>query len=118
MTLRPAREIVSFGTPVGETDTPPIVSPSMSVRPVGTAPETAINVAASAQYNIELRASSQFSTSAFHIEIDGQNVTGTVNVPNTGDWNTFQWVGKTGVPLAAGQHVLKIVADQQYFNLN
>jgi len=77
-----------------------------------------INVAASAQYDIELRASSAFSTCAFHIEVDGQNVTGTVSVPNTGDWNTFQWVGKTGVPLAAGQHVLKIVADQQYFNLN
>jgi hypothetical protein len=77
-----------------------------------------INVAASAQYNIELRASSAFSTSTFHIEIDGQSVTGTVSVPNTGDWNIFQWVGKTGVSLAAGQHLLKIVADQQYFNLN
>src|SRR5437879_7884894 len=77
-----------------------------------------INVAASAQYDIGLRVSSALSTSAFHIEIDGQNVTGTVSVPNTGDWNTFQWVGKTGVPLGAGQHLLKIVADQQYFNLN
>src|SRR5205823_6324635 len=28
------------------------------------------------------------------------------------------WVGKRTVPLAAGQHVLKIVTDQQYFNLN
>src|SRR5712664_3847845 len=77
-----------------------------------------INVAASAQYDIELRVSSAFSTSAFHAEIDGQNVTGTVSVPNTGNWNTFQWVGKTGVSLAAGQHLLKVVADQQYFNLN
>src|SRR6266581_1558428 len=77
-----------------------------------------INVAASAQYDIGLRVSSALSTSAYHIEIDGQNVTGTVSVPNTGDWNTFQWVGKTGVPLAAGQHLLKIVADQEYFNLN
>ncbi len=77
-----------------------------------------VSVAASALYDIELRASSAFSTSAFHIEVDGKNVTGTVNVPNTGDWNIFQWVGKKGVSLAAGQHVLKIVADQQYFNLN
>jgi len=30
-----------------------------------------INVAATAQYNVELRASSRFSTSAFHIEVDG-----------------------------------------------
>ena len=58
------------------------------------------------------------STGAFHIEVDGQNVTGTVSVPNTGDWNTFQWVGKTDVSLTAGQHLLKIVVDQQYFDLN
>src|SRR5438552_1143873 len=77
-----------------------------------------VSVAASALYDIELRVSSAFSTSAFHIEIDGKNVTGTVNVPNTGDWNTFQWVGKKDVSLTAGQHVLKIVADQQYFDLN
>jgi chitodextrinase len=77
-----------------------------------------INVAASALYDIEIRASSQFSNSAFHVEIDGVNVTGTVTVPNTGEWNIFQWVGKKGVALAAGLHVLKIVADQQYFDLN
>src|SRR5437762_881494 len=77
-----------------------------------------INVAASAQYNIEIRASSEFANSAFHVEIDGQDVTGPIIVPNTGGWSVFQWVGKQGVPIATGKHVLKIFADQQYFNLN
>src|SRR5205823_1711328 len=77
-----------------------------------------INVAASALYGIEIRAASGFSNSAFHVEIDGVNVTGTVTVPNTGGWSAFQWVGKQGVTLAAGIHVLKIVSDQQYFDLN
>jgi hypothetical protein len=77
-----------------------------------------VNVAASAQYDIALRVTSGFSNSAFHIEIDGVNVTGSVLVPNTGGWSTFQWVTKLGVPLSAGKHVLKIVADQQYFDLN
>jgi hypothetical protein len=79
-----------------------------------------INVATSAQYDIELRASnSNWSPPPrFHIEIDGINVTGSVTVPNTGGWSNFQWVGKQGVPLTAGRHVLKIVADQQYFDLN
>src|SRR5207237_9055564 len=43
-----------------------------------------VNVITSAQYNILLRASSMFSNSAFHIEIDGINLTGSVLVPNTG----------------------------------
>src|SRR5947208_2256611 len=77
-----------------------------------------VNVASSAQYDIELRVSSAFPNSAFHIEIDGVNVTGSVFVPNTGGWSNFQWVGKQGVPLTAGRHVLKIVVDQQYFDLN
>ena len=79
-----------------------------------------VNVATSAQYDIELRASNGnwSPPPRFHIEIDGVNVTGSVTVPNTGSWNTFQWVGKLGVPLTAGRHVLKIVADQQYFNLD
>src|SRR5882672_5937597 len=77
-----------------------------------------IDVATSGQYDIDLRASSAFSTGAFHIEIDGRDLTGRVAVPNTGGWASFQWVGKKRVPLTAGRHVLKLVADQQYFNLN
>ena len=78
----------------------------------------AINVAASGNYDIELRASSMFASSAFHVEIDGTDVTGVITVPNTGGWSTFQWVGTRGVALTAGLHVLKIVANQQSFDLN
>ena len=77
-----------------------------------------VNVATAGQYDIELRASSMFANSAFHVEIDGVDVTGTVLVPNTGSWNTFQWIGKRDVTLAAGTHLLKVVSNQQYFNLN
>ncbi|OGG57073.1 MAG: hypothetical protein A3F84_04570 [Candidatus Handelsmanbacteria bacterium RIFCSPLOWO2_12_FULL_64_10] len=77
-----------------------------------------INVAATGLYDIELRASTTFTNSAFHVEIDGQDVTGSVVVPTTGSWSAFQWAGKMGVALTAGKHVLKIVSVQQYFNLN
>ena len=77
-----------------------------------------VNVGASAAYDIEIRASTTFTNSAFHVEIDGVNVTGSITVPSTGNWSVFQWIGKQGVTLPAGTHVLKIVADQQYFNLN
>lgn len=75
-------------------------------------------VAAAGSYDVAVRASSAFTGSALHVEIDGRDVTGPMSVPNTGSWSTFQWVGKSGVTLSAGRHVLKIVADQQYFNLN
>ena len=78
-----------------------------------------INVPANGNYDLALRTSSNFSSSKFHVEVDGVNVTGSVPVPYTGNWSTFQWVnGKTNLPLTAGNHVLKIVSDAQYFNLN
>jgi hypothetical protein len=77
-----------------------------------------INVTQSGTYRIEALVSSQFDTSRWHIEIDGVNVTGSILVPNTGSWWTFQWVGKSGVTLTAGQHALRVFAEQQYFNLD
>jgi hypothetical protein len=77
-----------------------------------------INVQSAANYDIELRVTSMFADSAFHVEIDQVDVTGRIGVPNTGSWSGFQWVGKKGIPLSAGRHVLKIVSDQQYFDFN
>jgi len=71
-------------------------------------------------YDIELRAATNpaFPSAAYHVEIDGVTASGTVVLPNTGGWNSFGFVGRVTIPLAAGQHVVKIVCDQQYFNLN
>ena len=77
-----------------------------------------INISAAGTYRIEALVSSELSTSRFHIEIDGVNTTGSVSVPNTGSWNTFNWIGKGGVNLTAGLHTLRIYAEQQYFNLD
>jgi hypothetical protein len=58
------------------------------------------------------------NTSRGHIEIDGVDVTGSILVPNTGSWWTFQWVGVSGVALTAGQHILRVRSEQQYFDLD
>jgi hypothetical protein len=80
--------------------------------------EYTIHVPAAGAYTIELHASSQFTTSRFRVEIDGTDVTGPVTVPSTGWWGTFAWVGTTGVSLTAGNHVLRVHAEEQYFNLD
>jgi hypothetical protein len=80
--------------------------------------EYTINVATSGVFTIELNASSEYANSQFHVEIDGATVGSAVLVPNTGSWGAFQWVPTSAVSLNAGQHVLRIVADQEYFNLD
>ena len=79
-----------------------------------------IGVPTSAEYDIDVRAATHpaFPNPAYHVEVDGTNVTGTVILPNTGGWDQYQWLGKTTVSLPAGTHLLKLVSEQAYFDLN
>ncbi len=79
-----------------------------------------VQVPSNGEYDMAIRASNNnwSPTPRFHIEIDGTSATGSVVVPNTASWDTFQWVTIPSVWLPAGVHVLKIVSDQQYFGLN
>lgn len=79
-----------------------------------------VSVATGGTFDLAVRASNHYSSQPyFHMEMDGVNVTGSIPVPKTGSWNTFQWVtGKIGVPISAGQHIVKVVSDTQYFDLD
>ena len=48
---------------------------------------------------------------AFHIEVDGIDKTGPLTIANTGGWQQWQTITKTGISLNAGAHVLRIVLD-------
>jgi predicted nucleic acid-binding Zn-ribbon protein len=82
--------------------------------------EYTVSIQAAGQYEIAVRASSNWAanTPRFHIEIDDRNVTGSVNAQLTGGWNTFEWNAKGGISLPAGVHVLKLVSDAQYFDVD
>ncbi|MES2734073.1 MAG: carbohydrate-binding protein [Bacteroidota bacterium] len=79
--------------------------------------EYSVNAATAGSYNINARVASVFNTGVFHLEWDGNNVSGPIAVPNTGDWQAWQSVTKA-VTLTAGQHILRIFADGGNFNLN
>src|SRR5207247_9257458 len=80
--------------------------------------EDTISVSQTSTYRLEALPSSEFEGSRWHMEIDGVDVTGPVTVPNTGSWRSFQWMGVGGVSLATGRHVLRLHAEQEYFNLD
>ena len=80
--------------------------------------EYAVDVGTAGTYTIRLKVSSEYTTSAFHVEVDGVNVSGSVLVPPTGSWKTFQLVSAGSVTLSAGHHVVRIFADQEYFNFD
>lgn len=70
-----------------------------------------VNVAAAGTYDIAFRVASAGTGGTFHLEVSGVNKTGTLSVPNTGGWQTWRNVTKTGVTLAAGQQVWRLVMD-------
>jgi hypothetical protein len=70
-----------------------------------------VNVAAAGSYTITLRVSSAGAGGRFHIESDGVDKTGALTVPNTGGWDTWQTITRTGVSLSAGPQVLRLVMD-------
>jgi len=48
----------------------------------------------------------------FHINVDGVNVTGTLQIPDTGAWTSWGDVFAYNIPItSAGTHVIRLVED-------
>ncbi|BDI28202.1 hypothetical protein CCAX7_002530 [Capsulimonas corticalis] len=76
-------------------------------------------VASAGAYTVSFRvASPTGQTGAFHLQdANGNNLSGPINVPNTGAWNAWQNVTAT-VTLPAGSQILEIVQDNSGWNLD
>ena len=68
-----------------------------------------VNVATAGTYALDLRVASAGSGGTVHLTVDGQDVTGLIALPDTGGWNTWRTVTRTGVALPAGPHVFRLV---------
>ena len=64
--------------------------------------EYTVNVAGAGNYAIATRVAGAGAGGQFRIWINGVDATGVLAVPNTGAWNAYQIVQKTGVALSAG----------------
>lgn len=55
------------------------------------------------------------ATGGFHLEVDGVNVTGTIETPNTGGWGSYNWTStpedKLTLNLTKGTHKIKYYFD-------
>ncbi|HXH07671.1 MAG TPA: carbohydrate-binding protein [Vicinamibacterales bacterium] len=69
-----------------------------------------INVTAAGRYRLVARVASPASGGTFHVEFNGQNKTGTMQVPATGGWQVYQDVAAE-VSLDAGVQVMRLVLD-------
>jgi len=71
-----------------------------------------VNVATSGTYVISFSVASQGVGGAFHVNFNGVNATGELQIPNTGFWQTWQTLS-TVVNLSAGQKVMQVCFDTE-----
>ena len=80
--------------------------------------EYTVDVANTGAYDLDLRLAKDGNDGMFHIEMDGEDITGPITVPNTGGWQVWETVTLDKINLTAGEHVMRIVFDSDYTNLN
>ena len=74
--------------------------------------EYTINVATAGTYTFDARVAMLGPGGAFSVTLDGGALT-SFAIPDTGGYQSYQTVSKTGVVLPAGQHVLRVTADTE-----
>ena len=77
-----------------------------------------VNVSATGTFHISARVASIYGGRSFHVLVDGNNVTGSIAVPKTGDWQTWTTVTSKSFSLSSGTHTLKFVDESDGFNVN
>lgn len=80
--------------------------------------EYTVDVAASGVYDFEFRVASTGTMGGFHLDFGGNDVTGTVAVPSTGDWQDYETVTVSNVTLSAGQQKMRFEVETAGFNIN
>jgi hypothetical protein len=73
--------------------------------------EYSVNVLTAGTYSLDFRVASAAAGGKWHVEMDGLDVTGQMLMSNTGGWQSWATVTKSGVSLSAGQHVMRLVMD-------
>ncbi len=76
-----------------------------------------VTVSKSGTYQVSFNVASSYDSGKFHLECDGVDKTGIVQVPNTSGFQNWEVVRKT-VALEAGRHLLKLVVDGDFFNID
>jgi hypothetical protein len=72
-----------------------------------------VEVRESGTYTIEMQVASNKKGGLFHLEFNGVDRTGPIDVPDTGGWKILKPHAKKGVRLEAGRFAMKAVMDKE-----
>jgi len=70
-----------------------------------------VEVEQTGSYTVDIPVASPRKGGIFHLEFDGVDRTGPIEVPNTGSWQTLVVISRPGVELEAGRRSMRLVLD-------
>ena len=73
--------------------------------------EYTVNATQTGSYSMRASVASGGGGGTFHINVDGVNATGPLQIPDTGAWTTWGDVIANNIFMTAGTHVLRLVED-------
>jgi Tol biopolymer transport system component len=68
--------------------------------------EYTVNVTAAGTFSLQVRVAAAAAGGSLHVEMNGTNVSGSIAVPNTGGWQTWQTVTVNTSSITSGQKVM------------
>ena len=77
-----------------------------------------MNILASERYDLAVRVASEGNSGRFHIEFDGSNLTGSIEVQNTGGKQHWHQITVPNLKLPEGRHVMRLVCENGGFRIN
>ncbi|MBT1698128.1 family 43 glycosylhydrolase [Fulvivirgaceae bacterium PWU4] len=80
--------------------------------------EYTVNVAENSTYTIKTVAASPNNNSSVRYKLDGNDITGSVMIPNTGGWQNYRTIPTKGISLDAGTHILQLFEETGGFNID
>ncbi len=70
--------------------------------------EYTVAVAQTGNYDLRVRVNNRMAGARFRVLVDDQDVTGLLDVPAAGNWDTYNIVTRAAIPLSAGTRVVRI----------
>lgn len=77
-----------------------------------------VDVVASQKYDLAVRVVPESDNARFHLECNGNNLTGSIRIPSTDSKNKWQRMTVADLALPAGKHVIRFVCDNGKFRVN
>jgi hypothetical protein len=77
-----------------------------------------VNATVTAAYTFQVRLATINTGNTFHVEVDGYNISGSLLVPASGGWQTWETVSFSAPVITKGLHVIRIYEETGGYNIN